>query len=125
MSGWLGGKTMLERSVRGALVAGALTQPAWAEVPDSGSGAVSSRHVRVEAAQVTALGGQARLPTSLDPATALGGRLPSLAKLGDPPSSSRSQVPNVGSNDLGFALVVLGVVAGVGSLLAVIVAATD
>ena len=128
MSGWLGGKTMLERSVCVALVAGALAQPAWAEVPDSDSssraGAVSSGHVGVEAARVTALGAHARLPTSLDPTTALGGRLPALATVGDPPSS-RSPVPNVGSNNLGVALVVLGVVAGVGSLLAVIVAATD
>ena len=124
MSGWVRGRAVVQRSVWVALSA-VLTLPAWAEVPDSGSGAVASRHVRIEAARVTALAEHPPLPPSLDPATALGGQLPALATLGDPHPSSRSYVPNVGSNELGFALVVLGVVAGVGSIVAVIVAATD
>lgn len=124
MSGWVRGRAVVQRSVWVALSA-VLTLPAWAEVPDSGAGAVVSRHVRVEAARVTALAEHTPLPPRLDPAAALGGRLPALANLGDPHPSSRSYVPNVGSNELGFALVVLGVVAGVGSIVAVIVAATD
>jgi hypothetical protein len=125
MSGWVRGRAVVQRSVWFALSA-VLTLPAWAEVPGSGSGAgaVVSRHVRVEA-RVTSLAEHPPLPPSLDPAMALGGPLPALATLGDPHPSSRSYVPNVGSNELGFALVVLGVVAGVGSIVAVIVAATD
>ena len=126
MSGWGRGRAVVQRSVWFALSA-VLTLPVWAEVPDSGSGAgaVVSRHVRGEAARVTSLAEHPPLPPSLDPAMALGGPLPALATLGDPHPSSRSYVPNVGSNELGFALVVLGVVAGVGSIVAVIVAATD
>lgn len=126
MSGWLRGRAVVQRSVWVAL-SGVLALPAWAEVPDSASraGTVAARHVRIEAARVPALAEHTPLPPSLDPAAALGGRPPALANLGDPHPSSRSYVPNVGSNELGFALVVLGVVAGVGSIVAVIVAATD